>query len=71
MHAENAEYSLAELVQDPLIGFVMKSDGVDPRSIQLLFEQIARLREPDFGRQPGQNTRSSATCCGSPAASPC
>ncbi len=33
--------SLAELVRDPLIGLVMKSDGVNPRSIELLFERIA------------------------------
>lgn len=36
--------SLAELVRDPLIGLVMKSDGVDPRCVELLFERIARER---------------------------
>ena len=36
------EYSLAELVEDPLIGLLMKSDGVDRRSIELLFERVAR-----------------------------
>ena len=36
------EYSLAELVEDPLIGLLMKSDGVDRRGIELLFERVAR-----------------------------
>jgi hypothetical protein len=35
------EYSLAELVEDPLVGLLMKSDGVDRRSIELLFERVA------------------------------
>ncbi len=42
--------TLAELVHDPLIGLVMKSDGVDRRSIEVLFERIARER-PNFARQ--------------------
>jgi hypothetical protein len=37
-----AESSLTELVRDPLVGLVMKSDGVDRRSIELLFERIGR-----------------------------
>jgi hypothetical protein len=36
--------SLAKLVCDPLIGLVMKSDGVDRHSIELLFERLARER---------------------------
>ena len=39
-----AHATLAELVRDPLIGLVMKSDGVDRRSIERLFERIARER---------------------------
>ena len=39
-----AESSLAELIADPLVGLVMKSDGVDGRCIELLFETIARSR---------------------------
>jgi hypothetical protein len=39
-----ASATLAELMRDPLIGLVMKSDGVDPRCIELLFERIARDR---------------------------
>ncbi len=45
-----AEYSLAELVEDPLVGLVMKSDGVDRRSIELLFERVARERTRDIER---------------------
>ncbi len=44
--------TLAELVRDPLIGLVMKSDGVDRRSIELLFERIARDRPTAIGRRP-------------------
>ena len=44
--------TLAELVRDPLVGLVMKSDGVDGRSIELLFERIARER-PKEARQRG------------------
>jgi hypothetical protein len=44
--------TLAELVRDPLVGLVMKSDGVDRRSIEVLFEQIARER-PSAVRQRG------------------
>jgi hypothetical protein len=38
--------SLAELVDDPLIGRVMKSDGVDRRELNLLLEQVAGERLP-------------------------
>ena len=36
--------SLAELIDDPLTGLVMKSDGVDRRELELLIEQVARKR---------------------------
>ena len=42
MDDKATEYSLTELVEDPLIGLLMKSDGVDRRSIELLFERVAR-----------------------------
>jgi hypothetical protein len=42
MDRRTTESSLAELVEDPLIGLLMKSDGVDRRSIELLFERVAR-----------------------------
>ena len=47
-----ARWTLAELVRDPLIGLLMRSDGVDRHSIELLFERIARER-PSFARQGG------------------
>jgi hypothetical protein len=37
-----AQPSLAELVSDPLVGLLMKSDGVDRRSIELLFKCLAQ-----------------------------
>jgi hypothetical protein len=53
-----AESSLAELIEDPLVGLVMKSDGVDRRCIELLFERIATKRvggieglRPGFGQK--------------------
>ncbi len=49
MDQKTRECSLTELVEDPLVGLLMKSDGVDRRSIELLFERVARstrYREP-------------------------
>ena len=40
----SVECSLTELLQDPLVGLMMRSDGVDRRSIELLFERIAATR---------------------------
>ena len=61
-----AECSLAELVEDPLVGLLMKSDGVDRRSVELLFERVARERAADlegsrFRPRDGEGTRCS-TC---------
>ena len=39
-----AGFSLAELVDDPLIGLVMKSDGVERCELELLLKRIARQR---------------------------
>ena len=36
--------TLAELVDDPLIGLVMKSDGVDRCDLELLLERVASER---------------------------
>jgi hypothetical protein len=44
MDDDFAECSLAELVEDPLIGLMMKSDGVDRRSVELLFERLSQSR---------------------------
>jgi hypothetical protein len=48
MNDKRTEYTLVELVEDPLVGLLMKSDGVDRHSIELLFERVAsspRYRE--------------------------
>jgi hypothetical protein len=44
--------SLAKLVQDPLVGLMMASDGVDRRTIELLFEQISCRRSRGACRAP-------------------
>ena len=41
---DHAGFTLAELIDDPLTGLVMKSDGVDRRELELLLEQVARKR---------------------------
>jgi hypothetical protein len=43
--------SLAELMADPLIGLVMKSDGIDRRDLELLLERVARKRAGAIARQ--------------------
>jgi hypothetical protein len=45
------EYSLIELLDDPLVGLVMKSDGVDRRTVERLFEQH-RLQASVVGPDP-------------------
>jgi hypothetical protein len=46
-----AQCSLAELMADPLIGLVMKSDGVERRDLELLLERVARERAGAIARQ--------------------
>ena len=45
-----AQCSVAELMADPLIGLVMKSDGVDRRDLELLLERVARERAGAIAR---------------------
>ena len=47
--------SLTELIDDPLINLLMKSDRVDRREIELLLERVARTAS------------ASAPICGTPA----
>ena len=58
--------SLAELVNDPLIRLVMKSDGVDRCELELLLERVARerLRATSLAnpRLPRLQTAKSAPC---------
>jgi len=46
--------SLTELIDDPLINLLMKSDGVDRREVKLLLERVARTAS------------ASAPICGTP-----
>jgi len=38
------DLTLAELIEDPLVGLVMKSDGVERSGVEALFERIIRAR---------------------------
>ena len=57
------ECSLAELVEDPLVGLLMKSDGVDRRAVEFLFERVARERARDVdGAQSRSSDEESRWC---------
>ena len=47
-----AQCSLPELVDDPLIRLVMKSDRVDRLELVLLLEQVARAIADDPAHRP-------------------
>ena len=49
---EIAGCSLAELIDDPLTGLIMKSDGVDRHELKLLLEQVAQAIAGDPTRKP-------------------
>jgi hypothetical protein len=44
------EYSLAELLADPLVGVLMKSDGVDRRTLERLLDEIGEVHDPSGNR---------------------
>ena len=58
--------SLAELIGDPLIGLVMKSDGVDRSELERLLQRVARgpLRAKGLGndRRPRLPMTETAPC---------
>ena len=54
--------SLAELVKDPLIGLVMKSDGVERRDLELLLERVARERAGAIRATSGSRPRGPSDC---------
>jgi hypothetical protein len=60
-----AECSLAELVGDPVVGLLMKSDGVDRRSVELLIERVARERASDLEGSRSRLKDEEATRCSS------
>ena len=41
------EYQLSELLDDPLVGLVMKSDGVDRRCLEEMLERVAEGQSRD------------------------
>jgi hypothetical protein len=60
-----AECSLAELMEDPLVGLVMQSDGVDRSELELLFERVGRccdVRHSNLGSLPRQSEMETAPC---------
>jgi hypothetical protein len=44
------EYSLAELLDDPLVGALMKSDGVNRRTLERLLDEIGDIHDPSGNR---------------------
>jgi hypothetical protein len=61
-----AECSLAELMEDPLVGLVMQSDGVNRCELELLFERVGRGRACDGVDDSRSWTRTETAQC-----SPC
>ena len=66
-----AECSLAELMQDPLVGLVMKSDGVDRCELEVLFERVVRERRGADGGQSTAGSRAWPPTMEAAACSPC
>jgi len=44
------EHRLSELLDDPLVGLLMKSDGVDRHHLELLLEELSQGRFRDGTR---------------------
>ena len=57
------EYSLADLVADPLIGLLMQSDGVDRGTVERLFDRVARVRAQGFGAAGGRDENEELLRC--------
>ena len=49
--------SLTELIDDPLINLLMKSDGVDRREVELLLERVARTASASAIAGSAESTR--------------
>ncbi len=54
MSKQPQEYSLADLLDDPLVVLMMKSDGVDRGSVERLFAEIDQSR---FSAPENQGSR--------------
>ena len=44
------EYSLAELLDDPMVGLVMQRDGVDRRTLERLLNEIGGIHDGSGNR---------------------
>jgi hypothetical protein len=44
------EYSLAELLDDPMVGLVMQRDGVDRRALERLLNEIGGIHDGSGNR---------------------
>jgi hypothetical protein len=44
---------LADLLEDPVVDLMMRSDGVDRRSVELLFERVGHSRRCEPARAEG------------------
>jgi hypothetical protein len=51
MWREEHEYSLAALVDHPVLGLVMISTGIDRRAVELLLEAAPPVRQPEPDRR--------------------
>jgi len=62
MKIDIAECSLAELVQDPLIALLMKSDGVDRCDLESLLKRVAREWTPATNETEVPVSKEAARC---------
>ena len=44
MNAQCSDLSIDDVMTDPMIGTVMKADGVDPRAFRALLDRVAGTR---------------------------
>jgi hypothetical protein len=51
MWRKEYEYSLAALVDHPVLGLVMISVGIDRRAVELLLEAVQPIRQPEPDRR--------------------
>ena len=45
MNAQCSDLSIDDVMADPMIGTVMKADGVDPRAFRALLDRVADTRK--------------------------
>jgi len=52
MGREPREYSLADLQDNPVVGLLMLSEGIEPRSLELMMDEMRR--DGRRGSDPGE-----------------